>query len=380
MKYHELVGAPGGNTAKSPWVTPPSGSNEDLAPEPPENLEAAAGQPRAPEGEEGGKADGEERGQLADVAAEVLMKVLYAARMARPDLLAPVSALSRFVTKWTRDCDRRLARLMQYIRYSQHWKQVAHVGDDAQSLKIVLFADADFAGCAETARSTTGVFLAIMGANTFVPVAAMSKRQGCVSHSTTEAELVAMDTALRLFGLPMQTLLQPLLTDDGGAFGARDGDDTVGARAYHQVWFAEDNQATIRVCRSGRSPSLRHLARTHRVSLSWLYEVFQRGDVKLGYIVTTSQAADIFTKPIANATKWEAACRLLGVVRRGGEAEGREVISECYVELEKSHEEGGFAAVPTGHGARLTPGANPAKGDQGAEGRKGDERTKRCCS
>ena len=45
--------------------------------------------------------EAEERGELAGVAARILMKVLYAARMARFDLLRVVSFLAQRITKWT---------------------------------------------------------------------------------------------------------------------------------------------------------------------------------------------------------------------------------------------------------------------------------------
>ena len=45
---------------------------------------------------------GEDAGQLADVAASVLMKILYGARQARWDLLKGVSLLATRLTKWTK--------------------------------------------------------------------------------------------------------------------------------------------------------------------------------------------------------------------------------------------------------------------------------------
>jgi hypothetical protein len=47
------------------------------------------------------KEDGE-TGALANTAASVLMKCMYAARMARFDLLRPVQGLARYISKWTR--------------------------------------------------------------------------------------------------------------------------------------------------------------------------------------------------------------------------------------------------------------------------------------
>ena len=45
---------------------------------------------------------------LGDKAASILMKVLYAARMARHDLLRATCALAREITRWNSMCDRKL--------------------------------------------------------------------------------------------------------------------------------------------------------------------------------------------------------------------------------------------------------------------------------
>ena len=50
----------------------------------------------------------EEVGQLQPIAARVLMKILYAARMCRFDLLRAVGSLATRVTKWDAGCDRKL--------------------------------------------------------------------------------------------------------------------------------------------------------------------------------------------------------------------------------------------------------------------------------
>ena len=57
----------------------------------------------------------EEQGKRAPIASKVLMKVLWAARLARFDLLRAVCALAQNVSKWTAECDRRLTRLMGYV-------------------------------------------------------------------------------------------------------------------------------------------------------------------------------------------------------------------------------------------------------------------------
>ena len=84
------------------------------------------------------------------------MKVLYAAHMARFDLLRAVGPLASKVTKWDEACDRRLYRLMCYIDSTRHSRMVSWVGDNKSELGPHLYADADLAGCVEASRSTYG--------------------------------------------------------------------------------------------------------------------------------------------------------------------------------------------------------------------------------
>merc|ERR1711989_170945 len=48
----------------------------------------------------------------------------------------------------------------------------------------------------------TGALLCVFGPSTFVPITWVCKKHGAVSHSSTEAEVIALDAALRLEGLP----------------------------------------------------------------------------------------------------------------------------------------------------------------------------------
>ena len=44
------------------------------------------------------------------------MKLLYGSRTAWPPIAVVISRLASFITKWNRECDRRLERLMDYVR------------------------------------------------------------------------------------------------------------------------------------------------------------------------------------------------------------------------------------------------------------------------
>ena len=64
------------------------------------------------------------------------------------------------------------------------------------------FQDTDFVGDLEDSKSTYGGTLCIFGSHTFVPTSWMCKKQPAVSHSSTESEIISLDTGLRLDGLP----------------------------------------------------------------------------------------------------------------------------------------------------------------------------------
>ena len=236
------------------------------------------------------------RGNLAPHAASVLMKLLYAARIARFDLLRSINALARNVTKWTKDDDARLHHLMCYVNSTLSLKMIGWVGDKIEDLSLGLFAHADFAGCAQSLRSTSGSHLQVQGKFTRFPLAGGSKRQGCVSHSTPEAEIVAADTALRTLGIPALSLWKVL------------------AKVFPQLLFHDDNQGMIGVVRSGRNPTMRHLERTHGISIASMHEHFQKDHFVLIYEITAKMAADIHTKGFRNPMAWKKACMLINLL------------------------------------------------------------------
>ena len=110
--------------------------------------------------------------------------------MNRPDILWTVNMLAREVTKWNKACDKRLHRLMCYLNCTSHQVLTCFVGDPPENCRIALFCDASFAGDLRDSKSTSGAFLAIVGPNTFVPITWICKKQGAVSHSSSEAEII----------------------------------------------------------------------------------------------------------------------------------------------------------------------------------------------
>ena len=63
--------------------------------------------------------ENESVGEFSTVCSQILQKCLYLTRNGRPDILWSVDKLARAVTKWTKSCDKRLARLISYIRHTK---------------------------------------------------------------------------------------------------------------------------------------------------------------------------------------------------------------------------------------------------------------------
>ena len=71
----------------------------------------------------------EKPGKLQPVASKILMKVLFAARMARFDLLRATQSLASRVTKWSVECDVALHQLVAYINCTKHHFLQGFTGD-----------------------------------------------------------------------------------------------------------------------------------------------------------------------------------------------------------------------------------------------------------
>ena len=143
--------------------------------------------------------ENEKPGRLQPIASKVLMKILFAARMARFDLLRATQSLASRVTKWSAECDIALHRLVAYINCSKGQFLEGFIGDDFKDCQLWLFADADHAG-EHDSKSTTGSAIILVGSNTYYPLNAFSKKQSVISISSTEAEVVPANHSLRAEG------------------------------------------------------------------------------------------------------------------------------------------------------------------------------------
>ena len=251
----------------------------------------------------------EELKSVGEVCSQVVLKCLYLARIGRPDILWSVNNLARSITKWTNACDKRLSRLISYIHHTCEYRQYCHVGNTAKQCRLGLFQDSDFAGDAEDSKSTSGGTLCVFGSHTLVPTSWMCKKQTSVSHSSTESQIIFLDTGLRLDGIPALDLWDlivavlhgntyqsnqerrdpytnlvrvnphksPTRKKIHGKIDDLDNVDFVSSNLHSSceealLYIFEDNEAVIKMIIKGRSPTMRHVTRTHKVALDWLFD------------------------------------------------------------------------------------------------------------
>ena len=152
----------------------------------------------------------------------------------------------------------------------------------------------------------------------------MCKKQTAVSHSSTESEIISLDAGLGLDGLPALELWDLIVSVFGsvsqisdktgrlfdvkrnqksqGNIKVMENIDSVpsnvqSSRQEALLYVFEDNEAVIKMIIEGRSPTMRHVSRTHRVSLDWLLaRINLDPKIQIKYIDTKNQLADILTK------------------------------------------------------------------------------------
>lgn len=151
------------------------------------------------------------KGKLSFVAARTALKALYLARINRPFILWTVNKSARTVTKWNVASYQRLRRLISYIRNTDKLQLISFVGDKPETCKVVQFSDALFSADLSDSKNTTGAFFCTIGLNTYVPLSWVCEKQGSVSHSSSEAETIALEAGLRKEGIPYLTLWSEIL-------------------------------------------------------------------------------------------------------------------------------------------------------------------------
>ena len=80
------------------------------------------------------------------------------------------------------------------------------------------------------------------------------------------------------------------------------------------LYVFEDNEAVIKMMMKGRSPTMKHVSRTHRVALDWLFDQINLDPkIHIQHIDTKNQLADILTKENFTRDEWNHLLTLFNI-------------------------------------------------------------------
>lgn len=188
----------------------------------------------------------------------------------RPDISYSVQVVSQFVAAPKKIHLTAVHRIIRYIRGTRHRGLFF---PSSSSLHLHAFADADWAGCPDTRRSTTG-WCMFLGNSL---ISWKCKKQPTVSKSSTEAEYRAMSSACSEI-----LWLRRLLTElDHPCPGPTP--------------LYADNISAIRIA---SNPVYHERTKHIEVDCHFIRELFQNGLILLPHVASNMQLADIFTKSL----------------------------------------------------------------------------------
>ncbi|TYZ69154.1 hypothetical protein PybrP1_002999, partial [[Pythium] brassicae (nom. inval.)] len=176
------------------------------------------------------------------------------------------------------EADAVRALLSQYFRLKDLGvaRFVLGVEGDGSMLELRAFSDSDWASSRDDRRSVSGVIVFACGG----PVMFKSRAQAAVALSTSEAELVAASVAAQEV-MWARSLLSSMKIEQ---------------RAPTPLLC--DNQGAIAMANSGGvSPRVKHID----IRARFVQEAVARGVVKLEYVVSGDNVADLLTKPLPTA-------------------------------------------------------------------------------
>jgi hypothetical protein len=210
----------------------------------------------------------------------------YLQGMSRPDIAYAVHQAARFSNSPKLSHEQHVKRILRYLLATRD-EGLIFKPDYSQGFKC--HVDADFAGNWDKeladdpscAYSRTGYFITYAGC----PILWGSKLQTLVALSTTEAELIALSTALREVIHLMKLLCE--LRDSG--IPVPFTKPKINCKVF------EDNTACIEIAKNPKfRPRTKHLA----IRLFHFLSYVQSGAIEIVHVSTKEQIADMLTKAL----------------------------------------------------------------------------------
>lgn len=217
------------------------------------------------------KTSSEKKGMDDKPYRSILGSVMWGQLATRPDLAFSISLLARFQANPGIEHWKALIHVVGYIRNTLDYGLTYSRDFD---ISPTAFVDADYGGCKDTRRSTSGyVFTMAGGAVTW-----SSKRQSTVALSTVEAEYVAMSRCAQQMSWIHSWL------------------DEVKVEYSLPGLIKGDNQGAIALTKNTKDHGkVKHIDIRHH----YIRELIYSGTITLEQVPSADNLADLFTKPLS---------------------------------------------------------------------------------
>ena len=188
----------------------------------------------------------------------------------RPDICYAVSLLSRYMDKPSQAVIEGIKRVFRYLRGTS---KLCLCLSDGPS-QITCYSDSDWAGDLASRKSTSGMALLFLESL----VAWHSKKQSCVSLSTTEAEYVGLTEAAKT-ALWLHEFLRE-----------------IGLLNDNPIYCKCDNSGAVELSKSSQ---YRGRSKHIEIRYHFIRQLVEQCKVEVGHVPSQDMLADIFTKPLA---------------------------------------------------------------------------------
>ena len=187
-----------------------------------------------------------------------------------PDIEYAVNYASQFLDSFGQENWQAVKKIIRYLLGTRNSGIV--FGNSGSSFNRIGYTDADYAGCLESRKSRSGFVFLLNGG----PISWSSQKQSVVSLSTTEAEYIALAHGTKE-AIWLRRMLSDLEID------------------CNPVPIFVDNQSAIKLANNAEY----HKRSKHiDVRFHFVPDMLSRDEIKIDYVQSKEQLADILTKPL----------------------------------------------------------------------------------
>ena len=219
---------------------------------------------------------------------EAVGVLMWTATMTRSDIACAVRVVARFCENPGPSYKRAVMKIFQYLLHTQEWGIT--YGGQGYGLRMEAYTDSDFGACLDTRRSVSGAVLMLAkGA-----ISWHARMQEVTALGTSEAEYVALSEVVKevIFLRQVQEFMEPSTRVDA-------------------VNAFEDNERAIKLATNkyaGRRT--KHINVKHHL----VRDASDARKVRVAYVKSEDQHADLLTKPLDMQTFYKHAKFILNVV------------------------------------------------------------------